>query len=131
MQEFKEAFSGTRLTEEQIDELFNSMDAGNKGMIDYSEFLAACLNRRIYMDEDKIQDAFRRFDLTGTGKIEASDLKQILDRENLITNEETWEDIIAEADRDNDGAINFQDFFTMMQQKIIECSSPLIRGIYT
>ena len=47
-------------------------------MIDYTEFLAATLSRKQYMQEDIVWSAFRVFDLDGDGQITREELAQVL-----------------------------------------------------
>lgn len=42
------------------------------------EFLAASIEKSIYMKEEKLFMAFKMFDIDGSGKISAEELKQIL-----------------------------------------------------
>lgn len=44
----------------------------------YLEFLAATMEKNLYMKEEKLYNAFRMFDLDGSGKISAEELKQTL-----------------------------------------------------
>ena len=42
------------------------------------EFLAATMEKNLYMKEEKLFMAFKMFDLDGSGKISANELKQVL-----------------------------------------------------
>ncbi len=44
----------------------------------YKEFLAATMEKSLYMKEEKLFNAFRMFDQDGSGKISAAELKQVL-----------------------------------------------------
>lgn len=46
-----------------------NIDTDGSGKIDYTEFLAATMEKSMYMKEEKLHNAFRMFDLDGNGKI--------------------------------------------------------------
>jgi Ca2+-binding EF-hand superfamily protein len=45
LDEVKEAFKGSGLSEKDIHEVFERVDIGNDGYIRYGEFVAACMNK--------------------------------------------------------------------------------------
>jgi len=105
-------------------EIMKEVDSDGSGVIDYTEFLAATLSRKQYMQEDIVWSAFRVFDLDGDGQITREELAQVLSGEAvkdveaaLQVNREEIEKIIAEVDEDGDGQISFQEFFQMMKKK--------------
>ena len=55
-----------------------SIDTDGNGTINYTEFVAATIEKSIYMKEEKLFMAFKMFDIDGSGKISADELKQIL-----------------------------------------------------
>jgi calcium-dependent protein kinase len=104
-------------------EIMKEVDADGSGVIDYTEFLAATLSRRQYIQEDVVWSAFRVFDLDGNGKITREELAQVLSGElsnveqAMQMNRDEIERIIKEVDQDGDGEIDFQEFFAMMKKK--------------
>jgi Ca2+-binding EF-hand superfamily protein len=54
------------------------VDTDRNGFIDYSEFLAAALPRKIYLREDYLRTAFDMFDTDLSGKIDMVELAEIL-----------------------------------------------------
>ena len=58
--------------------MLKSIDTDGSGEIDYTEFLAATMEKSIYMKEEKLFMAFKMFDLDGSGKISADELKKVL-----------------------------------------------------
>merc|ERR1719453_2636587 len=91
---------------EDLMKIMAEVDSDGSGEIDYSEFLAATLDRRHFMCEDVCWAAFRTFDLDGNG--------QITKEEILGMQREEVEQIIRDADVDGDGEIDFQEFVLMM-----------------
>merc|ERR1712232_648222 len=62
----------------ELQQIFDSVDVNFNGSIDYSEFLAATLEKRTYIREDVCWSAFRRFDRNGDGQISHEELRQVL-----------------------------------------------------
>merc|ERR1711862_223203 len=99
------------------------MNSNGTGAVEYTEFLAATLDRKLYSDEDVCRAAFRVFDRDGDGQIGPSELKHMLST-NLPVNirrSRVVSDIIKEVDENGDGMIDFQEFMHMMQQGDSPC----------
>merc|ERR1719460_188504 len=104
--------------------IMKEVDSDGSGVIDYTEFLAATLSRKQYMQEDIVWSAFRVFDLDGDGQITREELAQVLSGDRvkdveqaMQMNKDEIERIIKEVDEDGDGQISFQEFFNMMKKK--------------
>jgi calcium-dependent protein kinase len=63
------------LTEADIDNAMNIMDSNKNGYIDYTEFIAACLQSYNYLKENHLKSAFGYFDKDGSGTISLEELK--------------------------------------------------------
>jgi calcium-dependent protein kinase len=50
------------------------MDSNNNGVIDYTEFIAACLQSYNYLKESHLKAAFFYFDKDGSGTISKEEL---------------------------------------------------------
>jgi calcium-dependent protein kinase len=57
-----------------------SIDTDRNGSINYTEFIASCLENATIIKEDNIMSAFRMLDTDGDGKITRDELKQLLER---------------------------------------------------
>jgi calcium-dependent protein kinase len=90
------------------------MDTNGNGVIDYTEFIAACMGSYGYVKENQLKNAFEYFDKDGSGKITLEELKECLCNDDLMLDEGSITQIIAEVDRDNDGAIDYNEFIEMM-----------------
>ena len=54
-----------------IEKVFSSVNTDQSGTINYTEFLAASLEQRHYLKEEKLKAAFRLFDRNNDGFISA------------------------------------------------------------
>jgi calcium-dependent protein kinase len=104
----------------ELDSILNSVDSDGSGVIDYTEFMAATLDRQRYMQEDVCWRAFRVFDKDGSGSITKTELREALqdgEVEAMMDYDEAELDkIILDADKNGDGQIDFEEFFAMMQE---------------
>merc|ERR1712151_398617 len=88
-------------------------------MGDYSEFVAATLEQKIYMQRDVLWTAFRTFDLDGDGGITKEELQQVLNQGNVgeTLGSNKVQKMITEFDVNGDGVIDFEEFCEMMKPK--------------
>ena len=101
--------------EEELRKGFQSVDTDHNNKIDYTEFLAANLDKKIFLKEEKLKEAFRTFDINDSGAIKKEDIIRVLKLENLRDKNNIANAIIEENDFDKDGKINFKDFMCIMQ----------------
>jgi len=71
-------YFGKSLTDEEIDDMFNKVDADGNGEIDYSEFVVATMNEKNLLSNNKLHTAFKMFDKDGGGSISTDEIKQVL-----------------------------------------------------
>jgi len=97
--------------------IMEGVDADGSGVIDYTEFLAATLDKQQYMKEDVCWAAFRVFDRNGDGNISKEELKQVLQSSDVedALGLKAIADLMTEVDKNGDGMIDFQEFMEMMK----------------
>eukprot|EP00941_MAST-03F_sp_MAST-3F-sp1_P005867 g5867.t1 len=111
--ELKEAITKTcDISEGEVDKMFEALDETHDGKIEISEFVAACLDQKTYMDENRLMDAFSKLDVDGSGAITKKDLKEVMGTQ---FNEEEASKIIADAGGE-DGQIDYNEFLAMMRK---------------
>ena len=101
-----------KITDEELSELFKSIDVDKNGKIDYTEFLAASLQKKMYLKEERLYEAFCNFDLDGCGKITKEELMNVLKSDP--SQEREIENIIKSIDKNGEGSINYKEFLEMM-----------------
>lgn len=118
-EEMKEGIqrAGLKNIPEELQIIMEEVDSDGSGVIDYTEFLAATLDRRLHVQEDVCWSAFRVFDRNGDGQISQAELKIVLanDQVNDVLGAEGVKKLLGEIDTDGDGQISFSEFMEMMQ----------------
>lgn len=93
------------------------IDSDGSGEIDWTEFIAAALDRKQYQSREVLWSAFRVFDLDGDGSITKAELKKVVGSSGgHHLPEDRVQELIADADEDGDGSISFDEFVRMMQK---------------
>merc|ERR1711966_270561 len=106
--------------------IVDGIDADCGGVIDYTEFLAATLERKQYLKEDVCWSAFRVFDFDGDGKVSRQELMTMLrsgSAEELM-DAATCADVLKEVDRNGDEVIDFDEFVCMLRGTQPDADAP-------
>ena len=99
--------------------MIKSVDkTSHDGGIDFDEFIELLVNHGHNIDED-IAKSFKIFDIDGDGLITEDELKTTMDSLGEPMNEKEVKAMIAEADLDGDGKINFKEFQILMENKTL------------
>lgn len=105
-----------------LDRLLAEADTDGSGVVDYTEFLAATMDKKLYHQESTVWMAFKKFDLNGSGSIDRHELSKVLSDDSVKkamhlqdeAHRSQLEDIFNAVDTNNDGEIDFEEFFAMM-----------------
>ena len=101
--------------DEEIRKKFLEIDVDRNNKIDFTEFLAANMDKAIYKDKEKLRIAFDLFDTDKNGIISKDDIINILKMENLYDAKKLVSDLIEPNDINKDGKIDFDEFCKLME----------------
>jgi calcium-dependent protein kinase len=116
--ELKEGLTkaGIKDIPEDLQEILKHVDSDGSGIIDYTEFLAATLEKKQYVQEEVCWAAFRTFDKDGDGKITKAELEMVLKSDDVAdAAAQSMAEVIKAVDTNGDGEIDFQEFMQMMR----------------
>ena len=107
MEEVKQGYLdhyGRIMSDEEVEEMFHSVDTDNSGFIDYTEFVVAATNQQNMTSQEKLAAAFKMFDKDGSGIITADEIREVLcfGGTNALT-AEAVDSIIKQVDDNGDG----------------------------
>jgi calcium-dependent protein kinase len=94
------------LTEKDVDQAMAIMDSNKNGFIDYTEFIAACLQSYTYLKENHLKTAFSYFDKDGSGTISIDELQQCLQYEDFTLPEDYIKSLLEEVDINKDDQVS-------------------------
>jgi len=100
----------------EVKAIMASLDTDKSGRVDYTEFLAATMERSLYLKEERLYTAFKLFDKDGSGTITAKELKEVLGSNDILASKDDayWNSLLKEADINGDGEIDYAEFVAMM-----------------
>ena len=110
-----------KIQKKEFDELFSNLDLNNSGFIDYEEFVAAAVNKNIFMRENILSMAFKFFDKDDSGEITIDEIEMMFKeavKDGKTDVHQALKKIMEEVDLNIDGKINFEEFTKFMKQLI-------------
>eukprot|EP00173_Palmaria_palmata_P002152 Plantae.Rhodophyta-Palmaria_palmata.ctg23364.p1 GENE.Plantae.Rhodophyta-Palmaria_palmata.ctg23364~~Plantae.Rhodophyta-Palmaria_palmata.ctg23364.p1 ORF type:complete len:154 (-),score=39.04 Plantae.Rhodophyta-Palmaria_palmata.ctg23364:154-615(-) len=106
---------GQKPTKKSVRLMIKKVDADGSGTIDFDEFLTLMAAKLKHQDlRSEMLKSFKLFDKDGSGKISANELEAVLRGFGQSLTPEEIEDTLREADKNNDGEIDIQEFIEMM-----------------
>jgi len=130
-------------TYEDKELIIEGLDTDHSGVIEYSEFIAGCMDAASDDFKQNLRVAFNIFDLDRSGSITLDELKQVLtlgpnetevamrptsskglqgsgdfDPGSLLPDGKTVEDVMKEVDKDGSGKVNFAEFEKYLLQEL-------------
>lgn len=92
----------THIDHEVIEQIFSRFDFNKSGQINYSEFLAAAVDKQVALQNSYLEFAFHHFDTDNEGYITKNDLKEVFKRSGRKLSDNEIMEIIREAHQDID-----------------------------
>lgn len=113
-------FLGTKVTEHEVKMMIADVDSDGNGTVEFNEFLKMMKkyyrkNAHCHSEESEMWEAFKAFDHNGDNFIDFAEIKKTMHFLGEEVSDEDVQSMINEADADNDGRINFEEFKKMMQ----------------
>ena len=108
---------GRNPSEEELKQMIREVDLDGNGTIDFKEFLCLMVKKMKGTDtEEELLEAFKVFDRDGNGYITSHELRYIMTNLGEGLTPEEVEEMVKEADLDNDGQIDYDEPVMMYYQ---------------
>ena len=110
-----------KITDKDFDIIYQHIDLNNSGFIDYEEFVAAAVNKNLFMRDNILNMAFKFFDKDDSGEITFDEIEMMFKEavnDGKTDVHKALENILKEIDINIDGKINFEEFSIFMKQLI-------------
>merc|ERR1712098_864109 len=102
---------GQNPTEDELLNLVMEVDVDGNGTIDFPEFLDMMRKKAHEVDEEAdLWEAFKIFDRNRDGFIDMKELKRVTDMLGTMLTKEEIDEFMAEADRDGNGKLDYDEF---------------------
>ncbi|XP_028403725.1 neo-calmodulin-like [Dendronephthya gigantea] len=112
---------GYNMTEAELMDMMNKIDADGNGAIDFPEFLELSTKKlHVLSEEELAQQTFNVFDRSQKGHISTNDLRHIFTTLEQTFGEPEMQEMLLQADFDQDGRVEFKDFLKMMKKETSE-----------
>ncbi|KAI7902973.1 uncharacterized protein BX663DRAFT_509057 [Cokeromyces recurvatus] len=102
------------VTDEEINAQIRAADAKGNGKIDFEDFLAVMTKQHEIDSEAGVYKVFHLLDTDNDGQISGADLKRGASLFGKSLTETDIEEMMASADVDGDGMINYEEFLKIM-----------------
>lgn len=131
VEELRETFEKTGVNVPQ-DLAMLAASAGTDGndTIEYTEFIAAAMDKKSILKEEVVWEAFKIFDVDGNGTVTKKELLKILtgrtsDKIRQVHGDKAIDNFLDEYDQTGDDVIDFDEFMGMLNSATIKEPSPL------
>lgn len=94
------------------------MDQDGNGVVDYTEFITAAIDKVAILNKKNLISAFQSIDLDNNGSITIDELKQCFDNAEDKKDESLWQELMNEVDKNNDNLISFDEFTEAMTEML-------------
>ncbi len=111
-QELQQIFieHGMKVTEEETEAIIQRTFVRVEGVITYTEFLAATLDKKYFTKDEYIKPAFERIDIDQSGTITLDNIQGCFERFGYMLDYNTLHSFMNEFDSAKDGYISYSEF---------------------
>lgn len=99
----------------QLAQMLDEVDTSKEGKVNLNEFVAAGMQRSLYLKEENMRKTFDWLDVDGTGLISRQELQQALGCSDVDV-----EEMMKEADTNGDGMIEWSEFKSVMSDRHLQ-----------
>jgi Ca2+-binding EF-hand superfamily protein len=97
------------------DLIIEECDYNGDGVIDFQEFMSACIDRKVLSNQEDVKIAFRILDTNKDGTISLDDFDDLFNSYGgAKMDNDVWENLLMEADKNGDGVVSFDEFSEAM-----------------
>lgn len=109
---------GQNPNEFEMKEMLEGADPEETGRFEFMQFLEIVAQKLKDTDnEEELREAFRVFDQEGNGRLSAAELRHCLTTLGDKMTEAEADELIREADIDNDGEIVYEEFINILMHR--------------
>ena len=121
------AWVGQSTEDSEIDEMMLLADPDASGELDFWEFACLMAHKMGDVNPDKtLMSAFAIFDQNGDGTMSADELKEEMNELGEKASEEDIERVLSRIDTNNDGAVDYNEFATVMTKEMVESGMTIV-----
>jgi calcium-dependent protein kinase len=95
------------MDDEECQRIYESVDQSHSDTVTYTEYLAACIDEKQFLEDKRVIEAFHKLDLDNSGSITRENLKELFGDQ---CTDEAIDRILADADFSKNGVIDLDDF---------------------
>lgn len=106
--------SKLNISDEQIEAIIKEVDSAGNNMINYTEFLAATMTARKWLNDNRLMMLFKEFDIDDTGFITKENLEEAFHKLDKPITKADIKAILDAHDDSKDGKISYEEFCKMM-----------------
>ena len=107
---------GDKITKENIDSIFDSMDVDKNGLINYTEFISALIDYEKLVRKEQLLECFKSYDADSSGKINFNEFCDMIKPQSENERKELKE-LYNQFDKDGDGEIDLKEFVKGFNEK--------------
>ncbi|CAO0800698.1 unnamed protein product [Mucor circinelloides] len=106
--------AGIKVTDAEVQSQIQAADAKGHGKVDFDDFLAVMTKQHDTNAEEGVAKVFDMLDTDNDGQLNGEDLKRGVSLFGNSVTEADIEEMMASADVDGDGLINYEEFLKVM-----------------